>query len=208
MSQLSAKMAIDMFDIALQEAINKDIYDQETGGTFRDHCLLVACCAEIIASKTPEVNPQSAYVLGLLHDYGKMLKKEEGPNSFHGLVGYTYMKQRGLDIVANICITHSFPESGFLEEEYASINKDDLAVVKKILKTELYNEYSKIVQLSDLLTYVYKYATLKERMIFIKDKYSIPLKHIKKKYREAIKLKKYFDDKCGVDIYKLLGIKE
>ena len=41
-------------------------------GPWVEHSLYVAEAAKLIAEETDDLNPQSAYILGLLHDIGKM----------------------------------------------------------------------------------------------------------------------------------------
>ena len=71
----SIKQALDLFDEGLA-AMRKEqqrfaFYYEKS---FRSHCCLVACCAEMIASRIDSIDGQKAYILGLLHDYGKMVR--------------------------------------------------------------------------------------------------------------------------------------
>ena len=69
----------------------------------------------------------------------------------------------------------------------------------------LIDDYDRLIQLCDRLSIGVNY-NLKERMKYLQNTYKIPTVLLKKKYREALKLKSYFDAKCGCDIYKLLGV--
>ena len=50
------------------------------------------------------------------------------------------------------------------------------------------------------------FSKIKDRMIFVKDKYRVSTMVIKRRYRQALRLKNYFDRRCGCNIYRLLGI--
>lgn len=54
---------------------------------YRFHTRGVAAAAEKIAARIPGMNGEKAYVLGLLHDYGKRIGERE-ENKFHGQEGY------------------------------------------------------------------------------------------------------------------------
>ncbi len=60
-------------------------YPSSILNTYRSHATLVAFCAEIIASKIQEMDCRQAYILGLLHDYGKFTIVEEHGKEFVGL---------------------------------------------------------------------------------------------------------------------------
>jgi len=60
------------------------------------HCLAVACCAEDIAEIiSPQMDSQSAYLAGLLHDIGKLALDEAMPRSFAGIVEQAKSQQAG-----------------------------------------------------------------------------------------------------------------
>lgn len=70
------------------------------------------------------------------------------------------------------------------------------------------DDYDKLISLCDLLVSNCEYGKIKERMRYIKQKYKVSSLIIKKRYKDFLMLKRYFDEKCGMDIYTLLGIKE
>ena len=84
--------------------------------------------------------------------------------------------------------------------------RQDLTECKKLLKDLDYDDYDKLIQLSDMMVSVVGFKTLKERMRFIQNKYQLCCLTVKKKYRQVLKLKEYFDKRCKCDIYKLLGV--
>lgn len=171
----------------------------------RQHSLLVATCAEILATKIPGMDTKKAYALGLLHDYGKVVD-ERTCNLFHGLCGYMIMSQLGFDEVAKICLTHTFIDKDFKYDDYITYPKEELQECKKILKGIEYDDYDRLIQMSDMMVTVVGFKSLRERMNFIRNKYKLCPLTIKNKYRQVLKLKAQFDKLCGCDIYRLLGL--
>lgn len=201
------KEALRLFDEGIKVLMqNHPHYPPSIISTYRVHASLVAFCAEIIASKISGMDSQSAYILGLLHDYGKLLINEEKSGIFHGNAGYDIMSQMGYTDQARICLTHSFSDKDFFIEDYASYPQNELLRARRLIKDIDYNDYDRLIQLSDLLVTGLGLVNLKGRMVFIKDKYHISPLVIKRKYRSALFLKNYFDEKCGCDIHKLLGV--
>lgn len=178
-------------------------YMPDGATSIKIHCLMVACCAEVIASSLKGVDSHLAYIMGLLHDYGKIVSDN---NHFHGLTGYKYFMKKGWTQIARTCLTHSFIDKDFNFSDYSSYNVDDLYETKEILKNMEYDIYDKIIQMSDMIVCNVGFKRLKDRMLFLRNKYGLPSLIIKNKYRDVLRLKKYFDTLCGCDIYKLLGI--
>ena len=70
------------------------------------HVFNVAKIAENIARQTGKLNPDIAYVLGLLHDIGR-IKDETVTKVPHSIEGYNYLRKIGFPDAAPICITHN-----------------------------------------------------------------------------------------------------
>lgn len=206
MAYPNMKQALELFDTGMVKmSIEQPKFTFYVGKPFKSHCCLVACCAEIIASRLPHIDGQKAYILGLLHDYGKMVVDAENKDYFHGLTGYQALTKLGWDEAAKICLSHTFPDKEFKLSEY-SYPPSDLRKSRQLLKSIEYDDYDKLIQLCDLLVVGMGFSKIKDRMIFVRNKYKVPTITIKKKYRDALNLKHYFDKICGCDIYKLLGV--
>ena len=172
----------------------------------RIHNAMVALCAEMIASKLPDIDGQKAYILGLLHDFGKLVYDDEFSDKFHGIEGCRFFLEKGWDEPARICLTHSFPDKNIKYSEYPGYSARELRKCKMLLAKIDYDDYDRLIQLCDMLVVGINFTNVKERINFIRNNYKLPLIALKKKYRQALKLKRYFDEKCGCDIYKLLGV--
>ena len=202
--------------LTLKEAISltRTFYDNtkphnEFSG-YEEHEIAVGACASILASACG-LNVMKAGIMGYVHDIGKMISDEKKDKTFHGLTGYEYFKSIGEDELAQVCLTHSFPNIDFNNEEYRSYGNDNINKARNILKTIELTDYDKIIQLSDLLVHfngkTVLYENIKERMNYIEHEYNVEHTHILKKYRNAIHLKRYLESKYNLNIYKLLGIK-
>ena len=78
---------------------------QNNPGPWEQHSLVAADNARRIAEKVPGMDPEKAYIMGLLHDIGR----REGITGMRHMVdGYRYMLSLGEPEIARVCITHSY----------------------------------------------------------------------------------------------------
>lgn len=160
-----------------------------------DHSICVGNTAGTIARQLG-LDIEKAKTLGYIHDIGKSV----GEFSNHVLNGYKYMKNLGYDDeYANICLTHSY-----LNNDYMCVAggiPDDVPFRTEFIKTHQYTMYEKIINLCDLMC-LKNPITLEKRLIDLIVRYGVhenTVYHIK----EAQKLKKYFDDILGYNVYEL-----
>ena len=78
-------------------------------GPWGAHSRVVAAAARAIAERDARLEPQRAYVLGLLHDVGRRTGGHGVADVRHVLDGYAFMRGLGFEESARICLTHSFP---------------------------------------------------------------------------------------------------
>lgn len=168
------------------------------------HTTGVATSAYKIAQQCG-MDPNKAYILGLLHDYGKI--KNERENKYpHFLLGFDEMSALGYKDVAKISLTHSFPIKDFKLEDYPSFDKKHLILTKQLLSTIEYDEYDKLIQLCDMFFAGLKKVTFQERIKDIELRYNITSEQTKILTQGAAANKQYFDSKCGCDIYTILNM--
>ena len=177
-------------------------FTEEQEKTFRAHCLAVAGFAEKVAANISGMDAEKAYVLGLLHDCGR-IKDEKAENVFHGLVGYKYMMQKSQPEIARISLTHSFYEKDFNLETYPQ-NKDDLLFCKDLLKNLEYNDYDLLIQLSDMTNDVGRNCTIEYRFDSISKRYKVPFEKLQPIIDKMNQIKYYFDKKANNNIYKFI----
>jgi HD superfamily phosphodiesterase len=177
--------------------------------TIRIHTKLVADAARAIAEKIPDMDADKAYIYGLLHDYGKVCGYCTGNKTFHGLAGYYKLMEMDLPEIAKISVTHTFFDKNFSIDDYVAYQKEDLIKIKEIIQDMEYTDYDKLIQLCDLLVNnIDGYNPISERLERLRKWYNIPEKCIDLAYRQSMETKKYFEEKCKCDIYKLLNIKK
>ena len=82
----------------------------------------------------------------------------------------------------------------------------DLLRCKQIISQLDYDDYDKLLQLADMLNDRGKSCTLSYRCQSLAQRYPFQEDFLQAHMNTAEKLKQYFDEKCGCDIYTLLGI--
>lgn len=170
------------------------------------HYLRVAQNAKEIASCVPHLNPEKAYIMGLVHDYGQA-EETRDKRRFHGLAGYESLMKMGYDEAARACLVHSFFEwEEITPERYHSYDKDCILECARLLKQRPFDDYDRLVHLADLTVTGYKATSLEMRFEYLAATYRINEKLIKDKFLMACRLKHYFDELCGKDVYDILGI--
>ena len=168
-------------------------------GAWERHCENAAACAEKIAAACG-LDSEKAYVLGLLHDIGrKFLVRDMG----HLYYGYKYMNSLGFTDVAKVCLTHSFHTKDF----NAYLGKTDISEaeaeeVKEFLKTVVYDDYDRLIQLCDALASAQGVVDIEERMADVKRRYG---SYPQSQWYKNLELKKYFEDRLGENIYEFLA---
>lgn len=159
------------------------------------HSICVGDSAGRIAEKLG-LDIDKAKTLGYIHDIGKKF----GDFQEHDMNGYMYIKELGYDEeYANVCLTHSCLNNDI--KCTAGIVLSDNNVRSDFIENHEYTIYEKIINLCDLMCTDVN-MTLEKRLIDIFVRRGInenTVYHIK----EAQKLKKYFDDMLGYNVYDL-----
>lgn len=177
----------------------------ETKGEYIFHTEGVARAAQVIAAATDDMNPEKAYVLGLLHDYGKKYD-ERAINKFHGRSGYEELNKLGYPVVARICLTHTFPQRDFNDEDYLSYPQEWLEWAHKELSGIIYDDYDRLIQLCDMFFEGMQMVDFESRFKGIVRRYNLPQRLLSVLMKNALRLRDYFEDKTRQDIYQLLNI--
>ena len=144
------------------------------------------------------MNPDKAYTLGLLHDIGR----REGVTALaHVIDGYEYLMKLGYDEAARVCITHSFS----IKKIETYIGKNDVSheaykKIKKLIDEYEYDDYDRLIQLCDSIALPQGSAKIEERMSDVKKRHGY---YPQDKWNKHIELKKYFEQKSGLDIDEL-----
>lgn len=169
-----------------------------------DHCIYVgntgAKIAEALNEKGHNVDAEKTRTLGYVHDIGKMIALPYG----HEINGFNYMKEQGYDEeYYNICITHSYLNNDINCVAGGVKNPDEDPFITEFVKKHKYSIEERIINLCDLMCPPGgKVYTIDKRLIDLilrRGAYSNTQYHIKETY----KLKKYFDNLLGYNLYDL-----
>lgn len=171
---------------------------------FHNHVYGVAEVARLIAEKTAGLNPERAYVLGMLHDAGKI--QEEFEQRFHGLLGYELLKDKDAE-AARASMLHMFPYNKIPPYEKVSMmffdKHEDYAFVKAYADTHPINDYDRLIQLADCLADSRGIVTMEQRAADFARRYHCEIS--KEMSEPRMQLKHYFDEKIGCNIYSLFN---
>ena len=170
-------------------------------GPWGDHSRSVADNARRIAEKTGTLDPEKAYILGLMHDIGR----REGVTAMaHVLDGYDHMMALGQPEIARVCMTHSFPVKS-IETFFGRIDvsQDGVNFLDRYLNEIQYDDYDRLIQLCDAISLPNGACIMEKRLVDVALRYGFAEGTLEK-WRAFLKLKKHFDGLCGCSIYDLL----
>ncbi len=184
--QLTSQKAREILEEKREKASNKK---------WIDHPICVGNTAAKIAESL-KLDSEKARTLGYIHDIGKLV----GDAKSHDINGYYYIKQLGYDEeYANICLTHSYLNNDV--NCTAGGVPEEIPFRIEFIKNHEYTVYEKLINLCDLMCTDVT-MTVDKRLIDImirKGAFENTQYHIKQTY----KLKQYFDEMLGFNIYDL-----
>ena len=167
-------------------------------GPWGDHSRTAAHCAEKIAAACG-LDPDKAFVLGLLHDIGRRFGKR---HLGHVSDGCSYMMELGYDEVARICLSHSFNDQSL--ESYIGhrdTTPEETALIETNLAAMVYDEYDRLIQLCDSLADASGVVDVEERMNDVKRRYG---SYPQDKWDNNLALKAHFEQLAGRSIYEVV----
>ncbi len=175
-------------------------------GPWREHSYAVARAAEKIARAINQncgeekLNPDLAYVYGLLHDIGR----QEGHTYIaHVYDGYHFLMSFGYEKAALICLTHSFNLK--TTEDYIGkidISDNQMEEIKKLLAECEYDDYDRLIQLLDSTCGADGTQNLEARMNDVKARYGY---YPQGKWDKNFELKEYFEKLVGREFYNIIS---
>ena len=172
---------------------------QMNPGPWVKHSENVGIAARNIAEKIPGMDPDKAYIVGLLHDIGRRVGIVDIPT--HVYEGYKYCMSRGWDEAARVCMTHSYR---LMKEEFDYEPTSDMEKeIKKFICSTEADDYDKLIQLCDSLAVDYGFVILEKRFVDVTRRYGIMEGYIKG-WDVSFKIKEDFEEKMGCSIYDVL----
>lgn len=169
-------------------------------GAWVEHSRNVAKAARLIARKDFELDEEKAYIFGLLHDIGRY-KYPIGMK--HVLEGYNFFMEKGYEEEARICMTHTFAykDVNAIYGKWDSI--DEIKIVERYISKLKYNDYDLLIQLCDSLALPNGFVLIEKRFVETALRAGINSLTLCK-WRAVLNIKKYFEERIGCSIYKLL----
>lgn len=167
---------------------------------FHNHVYGVGYLAQKLADVLEDIDSEKAWILGVMHDAGKIHERLE--KRFHGLIGYDFFKGKD-DEIARISLAHTFhfnhiPPYEKVEKMFFG-RREDYNFVADFLAQHSANEYDKLIQMCDSLANCSGFVTLEQREEEFSQRYNMPVPDYMAS--GANLLKDYFDKRLGRDIY-------
>lgn len=193
--------SLEEANILLKEA------EELNSGPWVMHSMYVAEGAKLIAEKTDNLNPEVAYILGMLHDIGR----REGVHAMrHGIDGYNYAMSKGYNLVARTCLSHTAFRHN---NEVVIVGKwdgtnEEYNFVKDYLSNSVETDYDKLIKLCDYLSLPSGFVLIEKRIVDIALRGGIN-EHTIPRWKSTFEIKNYFEENIGKSIYDLLpNVKE
>lgn len=170
-------------------------------GPWADHAWNVAQACRNIAARCPHLDPEAAYIYGLLHDIGR----HAGVSSERHLIdGYRFCKERNWEKMAQICITHAFmiPDIDTAIGVF-DMPEEDKAFMREFVRNAVYDDYDRLVQLCDALALPSGFCLLEKRFVDVAIRYGTqPV--LAERWKVTLDIKKHFEKMMGGSIYDCL----
>lgn len=173
---------------------------QMNPGPWEDHSRHVARAAAAIAARHPDLDEETAYIFGLVHDLGR---REGVTGMRHVLDGYTYLADQGYGDAARICLTHSFPDRNIMAIFGGwDVTPEELSFVERTVDSLVYDEYDRLIQVCDSLAMATGVCLMEKRMMDVALRYGTN-EHTVAKWRAVFALVDHFETIIGCSIYSL-----
>lgn len=170
-------------------------------GPWKEHSLAVGECARRVAGQCEGMEPEKAYILGILHDIGRRFGVT---HMAHVTDGWRYLMETGYEEAARICLTHSFCDKNI--ESYVGnrdIPEETCIWLQAYLNEVKYDDYDLLIQLCDSIALPSGPTDLATRMNDVKSRYGY---YPQAKWDRNFELKRYFEEKMGKDLYQVVKI--
>ncbi len=169
-------------------------------GPWVAHSRNVALAAKCIAEHS-NLDAETAYILGLLHDIGR---REGVTKMRHTLDGFRFLQDLGFDDAARICITHSFVLKNMdAHEGRWDCSVEESKFVADFVKATEFDDYDKLFQLCDALALAEGICLLEKRIVNVALRIGVNGQTVAK-WKALFEVQKYFEQKMGQSIYKVL----
>ncbi len=191
-----------MNDLSMQEA--ERLLKEAEGlnpGPWVAHSRYVAKAARLIAERHPELDPQKAYILGLLHDIGR---REGRTHLKHVVDGYHFLQDHGYPDCARISLTHSFviPDLDAYVGEH-DCTPQETAFLEDFISSAKPAEYDSLIQFCDGIALPSGFCLMEKRLVDVAIRLGINDKTIPS-WQARFRIKEHFEGIIGCSVYRLL----
>lgn len=188
--------------VAMAELLLEKSYEMNPG-PWKAHSYAVAEGAKKIALALAKngisIDPDKAYVYGLLHDIGR---REGTTYMRHVYDGYKYFSTMNFKKTAQICLTHSF--NLHVIDDYigkVDVSEKEYSEIKSLLEQAEYDDYDRMIQLLDSTCGADGTKNLEARMTDVKNRYGM---YPQGKWDKNFELKEYFEKLMKAEYYSVL----
>lgn len=177
--------------------------EQRNPGPWVGHSLTAARCASAIARACGDMDPDAAYVLGLLHDIGR---RAGVTDLRHTIDGWRFLSGLGNHDAARICLTHSFPIT--VLESYQGENdcsSKEVSFLRQFLSEVHYDEYDRLIQLCDAIVLPEGPTFIEKCLIDVALRRGVNDYTIQK-WRAFLEIKAAYERRAGTSLERLTGV--
>ncbi len=170
-------------------------------GLWVDHSHQVALAAQKLAAHHPQLSPDYAYALGLLHDIGR---RAGVTDMRHVLDGYHFLVTEGYPDAAQICLTHSFPlpYTGVGSGKW-DCSSAELDFIQSYLDQVEYTQYDRLIQLCDAICLPTGPVLMDKRLMDVALRHGFNDYTIQK-WQAFMAIQTEFEAEFGASIYQFL----
>ena len=188
-----------MLPTAAEATQELELAGQLNPGPWVKHSINVGIAARNIAEKVPGMDPEKAYILGLMHDIGRRVGIVSIPR--HVYEGYLYCLSKGWDEAARICMTHSYV---LMQDEfhYDPSTSEETAIKEYILGCTP-DDYDRLIQLCDSLATDYGFVIIEKRFVDVVRRYGIMEGYVNG-WNKTFEIKENFEKRMGLSVYDVL----
>ena len=197
--------------LAQAEALVKEA-EKMNPGPWVAHTRYVAQGAQLLAqamlanNPTAEVDPQKAFIMGLLHDIGR---REGVYGMRHVVDGYRFLESLGYPEAGRACLTHSYPDQGLVMGASGwDGTQAELDFVRQYIASITYNIYDRLIQLCDAICMPHGFVLMEKRMVDVALRYcdgsTDPMDRLVRRWHAFFAIQKELDQAVGGSIYRLL----
>lgn len=164
--------------------------EQLNPGAWVGHSIHVAQAAEMIAFKSG-MNSELAFTMGLLHDIGR----RNGIHKIrHSIDGFRFLQNEGYLDHARVCITHCYTIKDLNSFAHVDDYSDEeREFVQNYISDVEYNDYDKLIQLSDFLGLPDRMCSVEDRIEDVISRTENPTDQYLRNVYAKRELQTYFD---------------